>query len=174
LTIELGELRQQAALMAYYVWSHHGLFTQERLQWLSTIVSKELQPSRLRDESIDGIKEQAKLTDAQLAPINADNIRRHAESMVSAPHVDAPFLTAHLGRLVVFHLGTQRQLLHIRTQIQFLNQKIDEAARFSAMTFDALSADNRTRVMGNLKRNEQGIATRAEVLANAIGTLEFK
>ena len=175
LRVELGELQQRLALNAFYVWNQHGLLTQERLQWLTDALKRGPQPIRLRDESLEGIKKLATLSDAELAPINAHNKRASNDSGISMRHVDAPFLSAHLGRLFLFDANTQRELLHIRAQIQFFNEQVSETAEFFKMTFSKdLGEENWRRVEGNLARGEQRIATRSEVLANVIGKLQIK
>lgn len=175
LRVELTELRLRLAGYAWYVWSKQGDLTMERVEWCARTL--EASPG---DETATGMAQNIRGIlsngEQQLNLMNAHNrASSNNQSTMSSRKVEAPFLSAHLHRLIVLKPKTQQQLLGIDSQLRILNELVDEHSLFFQLTFNGdLRDENREVVMSNLRRTAGRIADRAMYIGKAIEAIAFE
>ena len=86
--------------------------------------------------------------------------------------IELPLLNSKLGSLSLFDLGFQRELLDIRTQINFLNEEIEQSRFYFQMTFDGgISDENHKLLVKNLQDSYLHISRIARTIVEKVNVL---
>jgi hypothetical protein len=169
ITVELNELKVTMALFSYLMWHHLAPLTDDQLGWLESTVRNYSGPAA-NPGSIEAILSLRKLSERD---------RREFFTQCQNPNVGpypkeytAPFLAAHIGDLSVLPVAFQAAVLHIKGQIDTLNQHVVFVQKRHDKTFDtSLSEANRQAVLSDLKNGYGQLAEMAKRIADAISSL---
>jgi len=165
---ELRDLRVRLAWVVQNLSMKSGSLGEPMLPWVRDILeisgdSEETQPVR---EVIDKLLKSPDKTVAATLAVKSHDPREVA-TLVSRHAL--PFMELHLDYLPKLKPELQRQLLAVRAELSFLNEKSDDLKQWVMMTFSATDEVNRGRASGNVQRSEDGIRKRAKQLAERIG-----
>jgi hypothetical protein len=169
---ELADVRDRAVVTAFHLRRKHGTFRRPQMEW----TAQQLEHSANDDarQIAETLTNELGLTDEQLERLNhvfRANTAQAAAATVSTlvPLLETPFFDAQIHRLGVFSQAAQQALLRARVEVRIFNEVAQDARRFTALTFDsALTPENHTRVIGNLRSTEEKIALRAEQIARTV------
>ena len=172
---ELSELRYRMAALAFGLVLTHGKFDRAFLTWFKTtiqdysgvhqegadILSKAVELLEQSDESI------AKFVNSQQTPTSY--------KATALKQYSLPYLETHLSDLDRFSEESQGQLLEIRVQLGFLNDRVDDHSFFYQKTFDSsIDEINATLIQENLKSIYSLVAENAQHVADQIAKLGLK
>ena len=169
ITVELNELRVRMALVSYLMWNYLGPLTDDQLDWLESTVRNYRGPAA-NPASLDAILALRKLSGPDRRAIFSQ--RENPNVGPYPKEYTVPFVAAHIGDLSVLPMAFQVAVLHIKGQIDFLNQHVAFVQKRHDRTFDAnLSESNRQAVLSDLKNGYGQLAEMARRIADAISSL---
>jgi hypothetical protein len=170
---ELKETRSRLAAKVYLLASRLGRYDRNLLIWISNAL-QEYEGSEPKEELIQAIQNQLKLTDQQLSAL-AQTVKFKPGGGLSLKSYSLPFLNANLNLLSLFPIDFQTGILEIRAQIDLLNQEIEECRFFYGKTFDSgLSEENYHVIVDNTRAKYQLIESAARRIADSIKNLVSK
>jgi hypothetical protein len=169
LRAELADTREQGVATAMYIWMKRGKTGRTQLEWEVRLLEREPQSDFAR-RNVPLLQEQLKMTDAQMAALAAHTAAE--QSGISAQRFELPFLAGHISDLSVFSASVQERLLHIVKECRFFNAIVEEAREYKALTFKPdIGSDNFAIAAANLRRSEERLADRAQIIAEAADEL---
>jgi hypothetical protein len=165
LDYELADLLDQCVMIVHFVDVRRGTLTRPRVEWALDRLKN------TRSENARGVanrlQEILASSDAEIAALAAQV--EQPDNNISFRSLQIPFLASQLHQLDVFSVATQGRLLRLTTDVRMYNEIAAEAMKSSDRTFDSsIEGDNRTRLMGNIRRAEQRAQQRAEIIADSI------
>ena len=132
-------------------------------------VFKTYQGAYATDPLLRSLESMMNLSEEQLAALSETQKTDGSRSLTLRKH-STPLLDAHIGSLAIFPPGFQGNVLEIRTQLNLLNDLIDDAKSYHKMTFQSdLSEENYASVRQDLERSYKLIAERTKTIADSIG-----
>lgn len=167
---ELHELKYRLALSAYYAEKRFGNIDRPYLQWLRCVVI-EYKGSKPKDAILALVDGQLGFTDEQIALISKSELA-DSESGLTLKKYLVPLLDSRIPSLWFFDSRFQLLLLEVRSELNLLNEEVDQARYYFGLTFTKLEGDNHSRVSGNLTESYRQIAKRARLAVDKIGELE--
>jgi hypothetical protein len=160
LAAELREVSYKLALANYSINAHFGALDRPFLHWFREVTSNYSGPN-LVESSLPFVETQLGLTDVQFAEIV--NIQTASkEKNLNLQKVIVPLLDARVSSVLYLDNSIQILLLDIRSNINLLNEIVDQARYYSGLTFGKLEGDNYEIVAGNLKDCQKQFALRAK------------
>jgi hypothetical protein len=166
---ELNELKVKMALVSYLMWNDLGPLIDDQLDWLQSVLQGYHGPLA-KPESLEAILILRKLSES-----DRREIFDRRQSPGSGPYpkeYTAPFLAAHIGDLSVLPVAFQAAALHIKGQIDVLNQHVVFIQKRHDKTFDTnLSEANHQAVRRDLRDGYGQLAEMAKRIADAITSL---
>jgi hypothetical protein len=166
LKAELDELSLRAALVSHMIQMRFGVVNREHLEWLRDALRR----YKGSNEAAGVLSFAEKLlsqSDEVIATVAATDKARPGRALrlkkLSAPIVDS--------RLPIFWQldeGLQRQLLEIKTHLDFVNEDIDDARYYFQLSFSNLSEKNDALATQNLTACYLQISDRAKIVVNKI------
>ena len=167
---ELHEVKYRLALSAYYAEKRFGVIDRAYLQWLRRVVA-EYKGSKPKDSILKMVDGQLSLTDEQIAFIAKGELADSQTGLTLKKYL-VPLLDSRIPSLWFFESRFQQILLEVRTELNLLNEEVDQARYYFGLTFTKLEGDSRSRVDQNLTQSYLQIAKRAKLAAVKIGELE--
>ena len=169
LAAELDEVSYKLALGNNILNEHFGTIDHTYLRWLKEVTANYADPS-LVAPLIQGIESQLQLTGEQLADLVA--LRKAPDHQnVNLQKVVVPLLDARVSSLWHLDSNIQALLLDIRSQVNLLNEIVDQSRYYSGLTFGKLEGGNYALVVENLKGCQRQHAERAKQIVNKIQEL---
>jgi hypothetical protein len=167
---EFNEFKIRMALVSYLMWHHLGPLTDDQLDWLQSVLQGYHGPLA-NPASLEAILSLRKLSES-----NGREIFIQGQNPGTGPYpkeYTAPFLAAHIGDLSVLPVPFQAAALHIKGQIDVLNQHVVFIQKRHDKTFDtSLSEANRQAVLKDLRDGYGQLAEMARRIADAITSLQ--
>ena len=167
---ELHELKYRLAVSAYAAEKRFGIVDRPYLQWLRSMII-EYKGSKPRDSILDAIDMQLSFTDEQIAHVAKTELA-DSKGALTLKKYFAPLLDSRIPSLWYLDSRLQQLLLEVRSELNLLNEEIDQARYYFGLTFTNLDSENHSRVSGNLTESYRQIAKRARLTADKIGELE--
>lgn len=169
LAAELREVSYKLALANYLVNIHFGTVDRPYLQWLQGVTSNYTGPS-LTETTQPSIEMQLGLPDTQLAAlVQAQTPNKGANIVIQK--VVVPLLDARVSSLWYLENQIQILLLDIRSNINLLNELVDQARYYTGLTFGKLEGQNYQLVVENLEGCHRQYAERAKRIVTKIEEL---
>lgn len=170
---ELKEMKFRLVAAAYLLATRLGHFDRNLLVWISNTF-QEYQGSEPKEETLKALQNLLKLSDQQLSALS-DAVKFKPGGALSLKSQSLPFLDANISLLSMYPVDFQRRILEIRTQIDLLNQEIEDCRFFYGKTFDSgLSEENYKIVVDNTRKKYQLIEGAARRIADKISNLVSK
>ena len=169
LEAELRETLYKLALSGYLINSHFGSVDRTYLLWLQSMTKNYKGPS-LAKMTQPSIEMQLSLPDEQLAALVQAQISQKGTNIVTQK-VAVPLLDARVSSLWYLENRIQILLLDIRSNINLLNELVDQARYYSGLTFGKLEGGNYELVVSNLEGCHRQYAERANIIVNKIEEL---
>ena len=167
---ELKEVKVRLVSTVYLLTKKVGTYDKELIEW----VKKNLEgyegsyPTKRILKNLKKLSSQ--VDNKQLKTIQL--LYEDEESGLSLKKFFLPFLESKMGSLPVFGNEFRTLVFEIRSQIQILNEEIDNAQFYFRKTFDSsMSAENHKIVRLNLKSCYNNIAKQAQPIAERINKL---
>ncbi|WP_116811182.1 hypothetical protein [Steroidobacter cummioxidans] len=172
LRIELSELRYRLACAHYFIQMRFGTVDRALLSWVSPILKNYtgLNPSENISKSIEM---QLSLDDGQIAAL-ARNDKASPDAGLSVKKYTAPLLESKFALLSGLDTPLQNRLLEIRTNLNLLNEEVDQSRYYFQLTFNSgVTENNRSRAVDNLGQCYLNLASRAKNVADHIGQISW-
>jgi hypothetical protein len=169
LAAELLEVSYKLALANYSVNIHFGTVDRPYLHWLQGVTSNYRGPS-LTETIQPLIKVQLGLPEAQLVALVREQTAKNGKNIVTQKFI-VPLLDARVSSLWYLTNKVQILLLDIRSNINLLNELVDQARYYNGLTFGKLEGDNYILALGNLNGCHRQYAERAKVIVTKIEEL---
>ena len=166
---ELREISCMLALASYLVHDHFGTVDRTYLQWFLDVTANYDGPNRLETVQ-SSIETQLSLTDEQLAALVQARKANKGTNIVVRKFV-VPLLDARVSSLWYFENRVQILLLDIRSNINLLNELVDQARYYAGLTFGKLENENYERVVANRDGCHRQYAERAKMIVTKIEEL---
>ena len=168
LKIELAELRYRMALAVYGIRMRLGL-DRDTVRWALPMMreydglNKESRLQALLECQLAMSDQQFALaTEIQKSPDGAAiSLMKYA-----APQLETKSLSG-LDEVI------QNRLSEVRVNLSMFNEEVDHARHYVKLTFEKLSDANRDRVVLNLTKAYENVATRARIIADHIGHIRW-
>lgn len=171
LRVEMDELKFRLAASCYRINIHLGAVNRELLEWIEPILSNYtgINPSKL---ILDSIRSQLQLSDEQIANF-VDTTKADSEIGLSLKKYNIPLLETNYSHVPGFSNSMQNKLIELRTNINMLNEEVDQARYYFNLTFKhELSDNNRDIVSINLKNTYTQYAALAKKIADQLDTIK--
>jgi hypothetical protein len=169
IAVELNELKVTMALFSFLMWNHLAPLTDDQLGWLESVVRNYKGPLA-NPGSLEAILSLRKVSEQDRRKVFI-----HRQNPGSGPYpkeYTAPFLAAHIGDLSVLPVPFQAAALHIKGQIDALNQHVVFVQKRHDKTFDtSLSEANHQAILSDLMSGYGQLAEMAKRIADAISSL---
>lgn len=166
---ELREISYKLALASYSVNEHLGTVDRTYLQWLQGVIANYDGPNR--SQTIQNITEiPLSLPDAQLAAL-FQTWKANKGTNIVVPKFVVPLLDARVSSLWYLENRVQILLLDIRSNINLLNELVDQAQYYNRLTFGKLENETYDRVVANLDGCRRQYAERAKIIVTKIEAL---
>lgn len=169
LAAELNEVSYRLALANHILNSHFGIVNRSHLEWFKDVTADYAGPS-LVPSSLPAVEVQLQVSEAQLAKLVASQKAPNHQS-VNLQKIIVPLLDARVSSVWYLENHIQVLLLDIRSQINLLNEIVDQARYYSGLTFGKLEGGNYPLVVENLKGCQQQYAERAKQIVAKIREL---
>jgi len=169
LAAELREVSYKLALANYLVNIHFGTVDRPYLQWLQGVTSNYKGPS-LTETTQPSIEMQLGLPEVQLVALVRAQTAEKGKNIVTQK-VIVPLLDARVSSLWYLENRVQVLLLDIRSNINLLNELVDQARYYSGLTFGKLEGENYNLVVDNLDGCHRQYAERAKRIVTKIEEL---
>ena len=168
---ELSEIQYRLAGSAYVIRVRYGAVDQSFLAWILPIFKK-YRGVYASKQLLDALERQCELTEEQLAAIG-EYQKSDGTRALTLRKYSTPFLDSHVAIASWFSSNLQASLFELKAQIGLLNDQVEEAKNYRAMTFQAdLSNENYLAVREDLERVYKLIAERSESIAKAISGIQ--
>jgi hypothetical protein len=172
LDTELNELRYRLAATVYLIESHYGQVDRALLQWLYPIVKRYKGPNPSKN-ILGNIEAKLNLDDEQIKAFS-EQIQAVETGLMLKKHA-LPILDSYLTLLPALDKVLQNRLVDIKTNLNLLNEEVDEARFYFRLTFNGkLSEENYARVLLNFKDHVQNFSSRAKNVADKISGILSK
>ncbi len=169
LASELRELSYKLALASYLINIHFGTVDRTYLQWLQGVTTNYEGPSR-SETAQPSSEMQLNFADAQLAALVQAQKANQGTNIVVRKFI-VPLLDARVSSLWYLESRAQTLLLDIRSNINLLNELVDQARYYTGLTFGKLEGENYERVVSNLEGCHRQYAERAKMIVTKIEEL---
>ena len=157
------------ALANYSINDHFGTVDRTYLQWLQGATASYVGSNRTETMQ-PSIEMQLGLPDAQLAALVQAQKANQGKNIVTRKFV-VTLLDARVSSLWYLESRVQILLLDIRSNVNLLNELVDQARYYSGLTFGKLEAENYERVVSNLEGCHRQYAERARIIVGKIEEL---
>lgn len=169
LAAELREVSYKLALANYLINIHFGTVDRSYLEWLRSVTLHYKGPS-FTESTQPSIEMQLRLPEAQLANLVKAQAAERGTNIVTQK-VTVPLLDARVSSLWYLENRVQILLLDIRSNINLMNELVDQARYYSGLTFGKLEGENYNLVVGNLDGCHRQYAERAKRVVTKIQEL---
>ncbi len=170
LAAELREVSYKLALANYLVNIHFGTVDRAYLQWFQGATANYKGPS-FTETTQPSVEMQLALPEAQLAALVRAQTAKRGTNIVTQK-VIVPLLDARVSSLWYLENRVQVLLLDIRSNINLLNELVDQARYYNGLTFGKLEGENYEVVVGNLEGCHRQYAERAKRIVTKIDELD--
>lgn len=166
---ELDDVRERLVHLVHLIVAKFGKKDRELLLWVRSNIKDSLEivsssgekPSQIIDRLLE-------LNDEQLA--NLDTYGKITEGdNLSLKKITLPLIDSKLDSLSLFDVEFQRKLLDIKTQINFMNEELEQARFYFQKTFDGgISEENLNLITQNLRDSYLHISRIARTIVQKV------
>lgn len=155
---ELRGIRLRLVLLVYGICANSEGFNRELLTWTYNLLKEYVELKEymglVDSKVLEILEKQMKMSDEALDELAKMLKASKPEGMVLGLKKFAlPFLDSQLGRLSLFNMEFQNQMIEVRVRLGLLNEDIELFRFYYEKTFDsALSEDNREIITFNIHR----------------------
>jgi len=160
LAAELREVSYKLALANYLVNIHFGNIDKTYLQWLHCAIASYSGPSLVKS-TLPSIEMQLSLPDEQFSA-HVHKQKAQEGKNINTQKIVVPLLDARVSSLWYLESSIQILLLDIRSNINLLNEIVDQTRYYSGLTFGKLDESNYELVVENLDGCHRQYAERAK------------
>ena len=167
---ELRELQYTMAWVAHMLRAHLGLVTDKFLDWVEPLMRDYDGP-----DAIPNIAEAMAKVRAMPKECRSMHLAlRKPNRGLDLKEYSIPFLEAMAGEISICPLDFQRRVWRIKGQLDLFNQQVLSLRALFAKTFDpSITGNNREAVISNLNEGYEQLASRAQLIADAVSEAAF-
>ncbi len=168
LKVELDEIRFRLVGTVYTLASHYGPYDKEVIEWLYSEF-KQYSGTYRKDNTLKYLKSLLEIDNQQLADIQQ---RRRIEKSERGYHqktYSLPFFDSKMSSIPLLDNELQNLILQIRSQINLLNQEIEQVQFYFKLTFDSNLGDTNAEIVNiNLEGGYRNICSKSRFIAGLI------
>lgn len=170
---ELSELKARLITNVYLLAKKISDYDKEQLEWLINNIGKYegAYPLHKIKENITKLIEES--NSAQLKAIGSNDEYASEKRGLSLKKFHLPFLEAKIDSLALLDEERRIQIFEIRSQLNILNEEIDNAQFYFRKTFDSLTDTKEAIVKLNLESCYKNIMDGAKRIVEMIGNSKF-
>lgn len=160
---ELKNLAVRLAGMSYKIHTHQETMDKTNLSWVKKIY--DMYDSKMVTENMVKILE---IPDENFQALMRTQ-RAQTGGSLGLKTYSLPVLDASLEDISIFDLKFQKNILEMRTQVDFLNQEIENCMRYFFLTFDPTSMGTNKNILElNIKNCHKQILDKSKYIADKI------
>ncbi len=147
---ELADVRERLVSLVHRIEAKFGKYDRELLLWVRSNMKDTLEMVDSGEEPSKVIERLLQSTDEELMNIDSHNKTTGGDNL-TLKKIELPLIDSKLDSLSRFDVEFQRKLLDIRTQLNFMNEEIEQSRLYFKMTFDGgISDENHNLIRKNL------------------------
>ncbi|MFH1062036.1 MAG: hypothetical protein V1747_04025 [Candidatus Omnitrophota bacterium] len=164
---ELKDIQYRLGCFVFLINRRFGIFDRQLLIWISKIFNT-YRGAYYDKKLLEALESQLRLSDEELSNIGII-IRPAGSEFLPLSKSTTYFLDSHIGNLLMFSPNYQSKIIEIKTQLDLLNDLVENSRLYFRMTFDqSIGTDNQNIVRKNLERCYASIADKAKTIADSI------
>ncbi len=173
LKVELDEIRYRLVGTVYLLASVYGPYDKELIEWLYSEL-KQYSGTYTKDNQLKVLKSFLELDNQQLANIQQHKRieKRESKRDYQLKIYSLPFFDSKISSIPLLDIKLQNSIIQIRSQINLLNQEIEQSQFYFKLTFDSNLEDKNFEIItNNMEEIYRNICSKSRRITNSISDL---